>query len=161
MLPEDTIYKPLARDTSSVPKIYQILGLDGIPEQIQADRQEWQIISFIRQGLSVVSLIKVAEYCDISEAQIALLLATSERTISRRKKDNKALDISESDRLYRLARIFTRALEIFEDIQTARKWLKESNSSLAGATPLELLDTDLGTQKVDELLNRIEYGFYS
>ncbi len=161
MLPQDAIYEPAVRETSSVPKIYQILGLDWIPEEIQPDREEWQIMSLIRQGLSVVSLIKVAEYCDISEAQIALLLATSERTISRRKKDNKPLDIAESDRLYRLGRIFTRALEIFEDIQKARKWLKESNRALAGATPLELLDTDLGTQKVDELLNRIEYGFYS
>ncbi|NEN93043.1 MAG: DUF2384 domain-containing protein, partial [Okeania sp. SIO3H1] len=30
-----------------------------------------------------------------------------------------------------------------------------------GKTPLELLDTDAGTQQVDELLNKIEYGVYS
>ncbi|MDY6806109.1 MAG: antitoxin Xre/MbcA/ParS toxin-binding domain-containing protein [Cyanobacteriota bacterium] len=161
MLPEDTIYPPPAMATPSLPNIYQILGFEDIPDRIKSYPEEWQIVNLIRQGFSIVSIAKVAEYCDISEAEIARLLATSERTISRRKKDNRTLELSESDRLYRLARIFARTLEIFEDIRKAREWLKQSNRALAGATPLELLDTDMGAQKVDNLLNRIEYGFYS
>ena len=161
MLPENPIERSPAMATLPLPNIYQILGFEEIPERIKSYPEEWQIVNLIRQGFSIVSIAKVAEYCDISEAEIASLLATSERTISRRKKDNKPLNISEADRLYRLARIFARALEIFENIQKAREWLKESNRALAGATPLELLDTDMGVQKVDDLLNRIEYGFYS
>jgi len=161
MLENDTIERSPATAAPPLPNIYQILGFDDIPERIKSYPEEWQIINLIRQGFSIVSIAKVAEYCEISEAEIASLLATSERTISRRKKDNKPLNISEADRLFRLARIFARAVEIFEDIHKARVWLKESNRALAGATPLELLDTDMGTQKVDELLNRIEYGFYS
>ena len=161
MLQEDNMERSPLMAAPSLPNIYQILGFDEIPEGIKSYPEEWQIINLIRQGFSIVSIAKVAEYCDISEVEIASLLATSERTISRRKKDNKPLNISEADRLYRLARIFTRALEIFEDIDKARKWLKESNRALAGAIPLKILDTDMGVQKVDELLNRIEYGFYS
>ena len=161
MLPENPIERSPVMATPSLPNIYKILGFEEIPERIKSYPEEWQIVNLIRQGFSIISIAKVAEYCDISEAEIAALLATSERTISRRKKDNKPLNISEADRLYRLARIFARALEIFESIDKAREWLKESNRALAGATPLELLDTDMGTQKVDDLLNRIEYGFYS
>ena len=159
MLPPDQVSQ--RSETETIPRIYQILGFDRIPENILELPQELQIVSIIRQGFSIISVIKVAEYCGISESQMAALLATSERTISRRKKDQKPLDLSESDRLYRIARIFARTLEIFENVETARDWLKKSNRALAGATPLELLDTDAGTQQIDELLNRIEYGVYS
>lgn len=159
MLPPDQVSQN--SEIEPIPRIYQILGLERIPEHILELPQELQIVSIIRQGFSIISVIKVAEYCGISESQMAALLATSERTISRRKKDQKPLDLSESDRLYRIARIFARTLEIFENVETARDWLKKSNRALAGATPLELLDTDAGTLQVDELLNTIEYGVYS
>ena len=148
-------------ETKPIPKIYQILGFDTIPKNILELPQELQIISIIRQGFSIISVIKVAEYCGLSESQMAALLATSERTISRRKKDQKPLDLSESDRLYRIARIVAHTLDIFENVETARDWLKKSNRALGGKTPLELLDTDAGTQQVDEVLNKIEYGIYS
>ncbi|NET29279.1 antitoxin Xre/MbcA/ParS toxin-binding domain-containing protein [Okeania sp. SIO1I7] len=148
-------------ETETIPRIYQILGFDQIPQNILELPQELQIVSIIRQGFSIISVIKVAEYCGISESQMAALLATSERTISRRKKDQKPLDLSESDRLYRVARIFAQTLDIFENVEIARDWLKKSNRALGGKTPLELLDTDAGTQQVDELLNKIEYGVYS
>ncbi|MGK7922438.1 MAG: antitoxin Xre/MbcA/ParS toxin-binding domain-containing protein [Trichodesmium sp.] len=147
-------------ETEPVPKIYQILGFNTIPKNILELPQEMQIITIIRQGFSIISVIKVAEYCGLSESQMAALLATSERTISRRKKDQKPLDLSESDRLYRIARIVAHTLDIFESVETARDWLKKSNRALAGKTPLELLDTDAGTQQVDEVLNKIEYGIY-
>ena len=46
-------------------------------------------------------------------------------------------------------------------METARDWLKKPNRALAGKTPIELLDTDAGTQQVYQLLNKIEYGVYS
>ncbi|MCL2938985.1 MAG: DUF2384 domain-containing protein [Trichodesmium sp. MAG_R02] len=148
-------------ETEPIPKIYKILGIDRIPKNVLELPQELQIVSIIRQGFSIISVMKVAEYCGISESQMAGLLATSERTISRRKKDQKSLDLSESDRLYRIAKIFAHTLDVFENVETARDWLKKSNRALAGKTPLELLDTDAGTQQVDQLLNKIEYGVYS
>ncbi len=148
-------------ETEPIPRIYQILGFDRIPQNVLELPQQQQIVSIIRQGFSIISVIKVAEYCGISESQMAALLATSERTISRRKKDQKPLDLSESDRLYRIARIFAHTLDVFENVETARDWLKKSNRALSGKTPLELLDTDAGTQQVDELLNKMEYGVYS
>ena len=73
-------------ETEPIPRIYQILGFDRIPKNVVELPQELQIVSIIRQGFSIISVIKVAEYCGISESQMAGLLATSERTISRRKK---------------------------------------------------------------------------
>jgi len=142
--------------------VFEILGIESIPEGAQTKiPQELQIVDIIRHGLSAASLRRVAEYYGISEARVATLLGTSERTLSRRKKEDKPLDSTESDRLYRLARIGARALEVFENADTARNWFNRPNRALGGAVPFELLDTDAGTEQVDELLTRIEYGVYS
>jgi uncharacterized protein (DUF2384 family) len=37
----------------------------------------------------------------------------------------------------------------------------EARSALGGERPLDLLDTDLGVQKVDAELTRIQHGVYS
>jgi putative toxin-antitoxin system antitoxin component (TIGR02293 family) len=43
----------------------------------------------------------------------------------------------------------------------AARWLHTENRALGGQTPLALLDTDLGTRQVEEVLGRIEHGVFS
>jgi putative toxin-antitoxin system antitoxin component (TIGR02293 family) len=66
----------------------------------------------------------------------------------------------ESDRLNRLAKIEARAVEVFEDEEIAANWLKAPNRVL-GEKPISLLDTEAGTDMVERVLTRIEYGVYS
>jgi putative toxin-antitoxin system antitoxin component (TIGR02293 family) len=61
----------------------------------------------------------------------------------------------------RLARVSAQAQDVFESAETATSWLKRSNRGLNGYAPVDLLDTDAGTEQVVELLDRIEYGVYS
>lgn len=147
---------------SQADMVFKILGFKRIHEETHGKLpQELQIVDIIRRGFPVDSARRVAEYYGITDAQVATLLGASERTLSRRRKEDKPLDATESDRLYRLARIGVRTLEVFENDETSRKWLKRPNRALGGAVPLEMLDTDAGTEQVDELLTRIEYGVYS
>jgi len=70
-------------------------------------------------------------------------------------------DLVESDRLVRFLRVATYAEEIFEERDRAIAWLKSPNRALGGQAPLELLDTDAGSEQVVEILTRIDYGVYS
>lgn len=115
----------------------------------------------IRQGLSIESFKQVANYYQLSDAQLSKVLGTSVRTIVRLQKEQKPLNATWSDRLYRLARVAAQAQEVFENPQTATSWLKRPNRALNGNSPIDLLDTDAGTQQVTELLDRIDYGVYS
>jgi putative toxin-antitoxin system antitoxin component (TIGR02293 family) len=67
----------------------------------------------------------------------------------------------ESAKLLRLARVVVRANNVFEDSATALHWLKSPNSALSGATPLSVLDTEIGAKSVMETLGRIEHGVYA
>ena len=145
---------------SQADMVLKILGFKSIHEGVELP-QELQIVDIIRRGFPADSVRRVAEYYGITDAQVATLLGASERTLSRRKKEDKPLDATESDRLYRLARIGARALEVFENDASARNWLKRPNRALGGAVPFEMLDTDAGTEQVDEVLTRIDYGVYS
>jgi putative toxin-antitoxin system antitoxin component (TIGR02293 family) len=64
-------------------------------------------------------------------------------------------------RSQRLARVVGRAGEIFEDFDIALDWLKSPNAALSGATPLSLLDTDIGAESVMDTLGRIEHGVFA
>jgi putative toxin-antitoxin system antitoxin component (TIGR02293 family) len=69
--------------------------------------------------------------------------------------------LDETDRLSRLAGVAARAAEVLGSTEKAAHWLQRPNRALGGRVPLELLDTDAGTQQVAEVLGRIEHGVYS
>jgi putative toxin-antitoxin system antitoxin component (TIGR02293 family) len=77
-----------------------------------------------------------------------------------RRKENQQLTSVESDRLYRVARVFVFTVEVLGDLEKARTWLKSSNRGLGGEIPLTLLDTEIGARQVEDVLQRLKYGIY-
>jgi putative toxin-antitoxin system antitoxin component (TIGR02293 family) len=96
----------------------------------------------------------------MAQAELAQALDIPERTLARRKREG-VLNRDESAKLVRLARVVERAVEVFEDEHTALDWLKAVNGALGGATPVSLLDTDLGASAVLDTLGRIEHGVFA
>jgi putative toxin-antitoxin system antitoxin component (TIGR02293 family) len=138
-------------------QLLDILGIPGSTSSSSAiDRAE-----VVRKGLSIESFKRVASYYQLSDVQMSKVVGTSIRTIVRLQKEDKPLNSTWSDRLYRLARVAAQAQDVFESADTATSWLKRPNRGLNGHAPVDLLDTDAGTEQVVELLDRIEYGVYS
>lgn len=63
--------------------------------------------------------------------------------------------------MYRAERVWSRAVEVLEDEDSARLWINRNNRSLGGEAPLALLDTEVGYELVLDTLARIEYGVVS
>jgi len=85
------------------------------------------------------------------------IIESNERTAQRRKEQG-ALNVDESDRITRIARVAQRAVEAFGNKEQAREWIKRPNRTLRGFAPLGLLNTDSGAALVTDELGRIEYG---
>lgn len=113
----------------------------------------------IRKGLPASSVLHLARSLRTTESDLLPIIGMSDRTLQRRRKEKRPLDPVESDRLYRLAKIYARANEVFEDEDVALDWLKSTNRAL-GDVPLMLLDTEAGTDMVERVLTRIEHGVY-
>lgn len=116
------------------------------------------LVSRVREGIPYAAYERAVNELDLDLTHQARLMAVSVRKLQRMRQTEAALDTAMSDRVVRIMRIFAGALELFADKRRAIKWLRTSNDGLDGAEPLDLLDTDIGAQQVEESLDRLRYG---
>ena len=135
-----------------------VLGGKSVLRTLPRSALEW--IALVRQGISANAVDAAVRVMDMGQAELARALDIPERTLARRKKEG-TLSRDESGKLVRLARVVERAVEVFEDGPAALDWLKSPNASLGGASPLSLMDTDLGAVAVLNALGRIEHGVFA
>ncbi len=123
-------------------------------------RNSDDLIERVREGFPAIALREIEAKLEITHADLGQLLALPERSFSRRIKTER-LSRSESDVLYRIARIHAIAVDTLGNTHKAARWLKKPNTALGGTEPLRSLDTEPGARNVEDLLGRIRYGVYS
>lgn len=87
-------------------------------------------------------------------------MSPSSKKINRRRKEGR-LQTDESERLFRIAALYDRAIEVLGDQERAEAWLKAPQKALGMKTPLQYAETELGAREVENLLGRLEYGIFS
>lgn len=80
------------------------------------------------------------------------------RTLMRRKAERARLKRDESDGAWRLAYTLALASEVLRDRDVAFDWLKRPKQGMFGLAPLDLLTTSVGTEHVQGLLRKLEWG---
>jgi len=147
-----------ARATVAALSAASVLGGKPVLHALPSSVLEW--IALVRQGISAASVDAAVHVMGIGQAELARALDIPERTLARRKKEGM-LSADESGKMVRLAQTIERAVQVFEDEQAALDWLKSPNGALGGASPLSLLDTELGSAAVAMTLGRIEHGVFA
>ncbi|GGJ58992.1 antitoxin Xre/MbcA/ParS toxin-binding domain-containing protein [Deinococcus roseus] len=74
------------------------------------------------------------------------------------RRKNQRLTARASERVYRYACLFERAMQLTGTQEAARTWLKTPNAALGGETPLQYARTELGGQLVQHLITALEDG---
>src|SRR5438105_1886049 len=111
-------------------------------------------------GFPFAALKRFEKQSELPAAAILEVIDLPARTLARRKAAGK-LHPDESDRLYRLARVFERAVELFEgDRAEAARWLTTPRPALGGPTPLSLVRTEVGAREVEALIHKLEHGVF-
>lgn len=110
----------------------------------------------IRQGLGLVVVDRAVDDGLISLAELDRLVIPR-KTLSHRRLIG-SLTPEQSDRLGRLLRTIAMAEDTFGDRAKAHTWLRRPTPLLDGESPLDRLDTDLGTRQVEAILMRIDHG---
>lgn len=142
----------------SIADIYAVLGgrkTLGVPTQELSELRH-----LIEKGLPFPALESVRDTLALSRAEVLDSLGITPRTLARRKKEQK-LQPTESDRLFRLARVAALGIEVLGDTGKLRRWLHKPNRALGGDVPLELLSTDIGSRQVEEELIAIDHGIFA
>ena len=115
----------------------------------------------IRDGLPWEAASHAKASLSLTDGELSALLDISARTLSRLRKSGSRLSTAASDRLFRVANIFSFAKKVFESEQAALEWLHNEQVGLGGRVPFEMIITEAGTREVEDLLGRIEYGVIS
>ena len=138
--------------------VENVLGGTGVLGFRPQSSLDW--IRMIREGIPAAAVESILSAARLSQSELARALGIPERTLARRKREG-VLSSEESSKLLRLARVISRASEVFDDAATVIDWLKSPNAALRGNAPLNLLDTDIGAEGVLDTLGRIEHGVFA
>jgi len=127
---------------------------------IKADNS-LQLVKAINRGFSFHTLEKVKRKTGLPMESLAATIGISQRTLSRRKKEKK-LSSTESDRLISISRIFSLAVGLFEgNEEKAIRWLTNRNRALGNISPLIMAQTETGSREVEDLIGRLEHGVFT
>ena len=99
------------------------------------------------------------ESTQLSPHELARLLELSAPAYERRKR-NDSFSHAQRTRIVRLVNVIERAQRVLGDRASARQWLLHPNRALHLSTPLALLSTKAGSQRVFDILLRIESGSF-
>jgi putative toxin-antitoxin system antitoxin component (TIGR02293 family) len=138
--------------SQALAKTLGIKGLKSPPDLIET----------IRQGLPKQALERLAEALRVKVLDLEHILPISKRTLQRyEQQDVKFLPKELSDHMLQVAKVYARAVDVFEDEERALEWLQAPIVALGGRIPMSLLDTSAGVDLVLTELGRIEYGVFA
>lgn len=112
------------------------------------------------RGVPISALEDFANHSGISIKDL-LGVVIPARTLKHRKQRHEPLSPDESDRLARVALIYGLAVKVFDDPKDGREWLTFPIDRFQGMTALEMLRTDSGGRKVEEMLYQIDEGVFA
>jgi putative toxin-antitoxin system antitoxin component (TIGR02293 family) len=119
--------------------------------------------TIIEQGFSSKALGHLADQVQVlGAAAVHKAVGMSVRTSQRRKlTPRKPLSPEQSGRAWKFAEVLAKATEVFGTQRAGEEWLAAPATALGGQKPIELLSTPVGTEMVERLLGRIEFGVYT
>ena len=119
---------------------------------------EKERIATISKGVNVQVALSLRGAFGLELSHWSQLIAGSESTIERRKREKKPLDLVTSERIDRVASMANLAVEVFESEFEAARWMATPNELLGGNTPLMQCATEIGANQVRRMLHAIEWG---
>jgi putative toxin-antitoxin system antitoxin component (TIGR02293 family) len=133
-------------------------NVESLTELLELPQAE--VIEAITRGLSASLSRELAKRMEVTLEDMAGLLRLNPRTFQRRM-DEGLLNLSESERLWELSRLFFRAVEVLESEAGAVHWFKNPIQAIGWTTPLAYARTVVGLRELENILGRIEHGVYS
>ena len=117
------------------------------------------LVAQVKNGLPISAMERLSKTMDVPERDLAHTMNIPLRTLSRRKQEGK-FKSDESQRLWRLARLYERAIDVLGDTDSANEWFRTRVKGLGYKTPLEYAETEPGAVEVENMLGRIEDGLF-
>jgi len=129
----------------------------GLPARESAARSPIGLISRIESGLPVGSLDRVAHLLAPGDAKFKYRFVPK-ATFERRKSSHR-LSSEEGTRLARVARVWSLALDVWQNEGEARDFLFRGHPMIEDKRPIDLtIQSEFGAEIVRNILSGLKYG---
>lgn len=132
----------------------------GVPTIAKGSASLVNIHEALHAGLPRRALLKAIPE-GIPMPEVLAVFGISLRTFMRLKAEpSKRLDSNQSARVWRFAELLTKAEDVLGSPERAVEWMLEPAVALEKRRPIELLTTTVGTQLVEDVIERMRHGVY-
>jgi putative toxin-antitoxin system antitoxin component (TIGR02293 family) len=125
---------------------------------LRAPATETDMLRFV-EGKLAPTVIKRLISLGLQRSEIDAVIIPL-RTLQHRRSRREKLTVEESDRVLRVIRILSLAECVYGSRERALGWLRKPHARLNGRAPLSLLNTDIGSRIVEELLVQVDEGMF-
>jgi len=116
------------------------------------------LIDKVRHGISFSVFSHIVSFSSFTWPDWSSFLHLSERSMQRYKKEQKAFDPLQSEKIVEISRLYQRGVEVFGSSKKFDAWLVSPVVALDGHTPKSFVDSSCGIQLINDELGRIEHG---
>jgi putative toxin-antitoxin system antitoxin component (TIGR02293 family) len=114
----------------------------------------------VERGLPLSSLDEFSAYSGIPIKSL-LEVVIPPRTLKHRRQRKEPLNLDESDRLARVAKMYELAVKVYGNAEDGRSWLLHPKDRFQERSPLGMLRTEAGERAVEEFLYQIDEGVFA
>jgi putative toxin-antitoxin system antitoxin component (TIGR02293 family) len=141
---------------SAYPEIARIFGWNEIMAGIHSDLELAELVA--SDGFPIAAMDRLVDVIGLAEEARNRLVPRT--TYARLKRAKKALPEDKAENVLHVARAFSRVLSHFGgDLDEARSFWQESHPELNGMSPGMISLTEPGARAVEEIIDRIRFGF--
>ncbi len=145
----------------SFTKVVDLLGGHKLLKRHLASKLDVHEIIVARLPKGALKYV-VMRVTTLRQDEVANAVGISVRTIQRLAEAPSALLTKEqSGCTWKFAEVLSKATDVMGSREDAERWLKTPALALEQRRPIDLLTTVAGTELVEQLLGRLEYGVYT
>jgi putative toxin-antitoxin system antitoxin component (TIGR02293 family) len=136
-----------------------VAALLGVKTKSRKELSKLDLADAVRRGIPLSAVDRVLQ--SIAPHDVALRNRIVPKATLARRRSGGAPRLSprESDRVARMASLWTIALDVWGSADAAQRFLREPHPLLDGRVPNEVaVDTEIGARTVEDILGRLKYG---
>ncbi len=120
-----------------------------------------ELVDMVSEGLAYSTWLSFLKNTHFSQ-EVLLELTHIKKSTLHRRKVRGFLDRPESEQLVRVARLFGKALDLYDgNLGSTLNWFTKKHRFLGNRMPLNLMQTEIGANEVESLIGRMAHGVFS
>ena len=120
--------------------------------------QRTDLIEIAREGIQTKYIERIQDFTSLSDKELSSILPISQRQLFRYPPDHN-LNKEITSHLIQIIELFQKGFKLFGK-EKFRIWIRTSNKVLNNK-PIEIMDTSIGVEMIEDVIGRIEHGVYS